>query len=46
LSLVIRKAKIIEHGRLILNSHNKVKIIWGIINKESGRNRKEVKYKL
>jgi hypothetical protein len=45
-SMVIRKAKITERDKLILNSHNKVKITWGIINKESGRNRKEVKYKL
>jgi hypothetical protein len=34
LSVVIRKAKIIEHDKLILNSHNKVKITWGIINKK------------
>ena len=40
LPMVIRKAKIIEHGKLILNSHNKVKTTWGIINKESGRNKK------
>jgi len=33
LSIVIRKAKIIEHDKLILNSHNKVKTTWGIINK-------------
>jgi hypothetical protein len=44
--MVIRKAKIIEHDKLILNSHNKVKTTWGVINKESGRNKKEVKYKL
>jgi len=35
LSLVIRKAKIIENDKLILNSHNKVKTTWGIINQES-----------
>ena len=29
-----------EHDKLILNSHNKVKITWDIINKESGRDRK------
>jgi len=38
--MFIRKAKIIEHDKLILNSHNKVKTTWGIINKESGRNEK------
>ena len=40
LSMVIRKAKITEHDKLILNSHNKVKTIWGITHKESGRNKK------
>jgi len=40
LSMVIRKAKIIEHDKLILNSHNKVKTTHGIINKECGRNKK------
>jgi len=40
LYMAIRKAKIIEHDKLILNSHNKVKTTWGIINKESGRNKK------
>jgi hypothetical protein len=39
--MVIRKAKIIEHGKLILNSHNKVQTTWDIINKESGRNKKK-----
>jgi hypothetical protein len=39
-SIFLRKAKIIEHEKLILNSHNKVKTTWGIINKESGRNKK------
>jgi len=38
LSMVIRKAKIIEHDKFIQNSYNKVKTTWGIINKESGRN--------
>jgi len=38
--MVIRKAKIIEHDKLILNSHNRVKTTCGIINKESGRNKK------
>jgi hypothetical protein len=46
LSMVIRKAKIIEHDKLILNSHNKVKTTQGIINKEGGRNKKILKYKL
>jgi hypothetical protein len=46
LSMVIRKAKRIEHDKLILNSHNKVETTWDIINKESGKNKKEVKYKL
>ena len=40
LSMVIRKAKRMEHDKLILNSHNKVKTTWDIINKESGRNKK------
>jgi len=40
LSIVIRKAKIIEHDKLILNSRNKGKTTWDIINKESGRNKK------
>ena len=44
LSIVIRKAKIIEHDKLILNSHNKFKTTWGSINKESGK--KKVKCKL
>ena len=38
--MVIRKAKRMEHDKLILNSHNKVKTTWDIINKESGRNKK------
>jgi len=38
--MFIRKAKIIEHDKLILNSHNKGKTTWGIIIKESGRNEK------
>jgi len=33
-SMFIRKAKIIEHDKLILNSHNKVKTTWGIISKK------------
>jgi MOSC domain-containing protein YiiM len=32
LSRVIREAKITENDKLILNSHNKVKTTWGIIN--------------
>ena len=39
LSVVIRKAKIMEHDKLILNYHNKVQTMWRIINKESGRNK-------
>ena len=46
LSMVIKQAKRIEYDKLILNSHSKFKITWGIISKESGRNKKEVKYKL
>jgi len=38
--MVIRKAKIMEHDKLIQNSHNRAKTTWGIINKESGRNKK------
>jgi len=41
MSMVIRKAKIIEHDKLILNSYNKVRTTWGVINKESGRNKKK-----
>ncbi|MCL2320503.1 MAG: hypothetical protein FWC47_00190 [Oscillospiraceae bacterium] len=40
MSRVIRKAKITEHDKLILNSHYKFKTTWAIINKESGRNKK------
>jgi hypothetical protein len=36
----MREAKITEKDQLILNSHNKVKTTWGIINKESGKNKK------
>jgi len=38
--MVIIKAKRMEHDKLILNSHNKLKATWGVINKESGRNKK------
>ena len=38
--MVIRKAKRIEHDKLILNSHNKIKTTWDIINKEPGKNKK------
>jgi hypothetical protein len=34
---VIKKAKCMEYDKLILNSHNKIKTTWNIINKESGR---------
>jgi len=40
LPVVIRRAKINEHDKLILNSHNKIKTTCDIINKESGRNKK------
>ena len=44
--MVIRKAKRIEHDKLILNSHNKVKTtLRSIINKESGRNKKRSEIK-
>ena len=35
-----KEAKIIEHDKLILNAHNKVKTAWDTINKEPGRNKK------
>jgi len=38
--VVIRKAKRMEHDKLILNPHNKVKTTLDIINKECGRNKK------
>jgi hypothetical protein len=41
MSMVIRKAKRMEHDKLIVNSHNKVETTWDIINKESGRNKKK-----
>ena len=44
--MFIRKAKTNEHDKLLLNYHNKVKTTWSIINKDSGRNKKEVKHKL
>ena len=40
LSRVIREAKITENDQLILNSHNKVKTTWDIVNKESGKSKK------
>jgi len=47
MSRVIRKAKIFENDKLIINSQSRVKTTWGIINKESGRSKKkEVKYRL
>jgi hypothetical protein len=43
---VIRKKKIIEHDKLIQNIQNKVKTTpRGIINKESGRNKKRSEIK-
>jgi hypothetical protein len=38
--VVIKKAKRIEHDKLIQNSHNKIKTTWGIIKKTVGRNKK------
>jgi hypothetical protein len=38
--MVIRKAKITKNDKLILNSQNKVKTTWGIINKVSGKSKK------
>jgi hypothetical protein len=38
--MVIRKAKRIKHDKLIVNSHNKVRTTWGIINKECGKTKK------
>jgi len=35
-----------EGENLILNSHNKIKTTWYILNKKSQRNEKEVKYKI
>jgi len=40
LPMVIRKAKRMKHYKLILNSHNKVKTTWSIVNKQPGRNKK------
>jgi hypothetical protein len=34
--MVMRKTKIIEDDKLILNFHNKFKTTWGIVNKDSG----------
>jgi hypothetical protein len=41
LSMVIRQAKITENDKLVLNSRNKVKTTWGVINKESGKKNKK-----
>jgi len=38
LTKVIQAAKRMEYDKLILNSRDKAKTTWGIINKESGRN--------
>jgi hypothetical protein len=32
----------IEHHKLIQNSHNKIKTTCGVVNREFGRNKKEV----
>jgi hypothetical protein len=37
LTAVIKKAKCMEYDKLILNSYNKIKTTWNVINKESGR---------
>jgi hypothetical protein len=36
----------IEHDKLFQKYHNKIKTTWGIVSKKSGRNKKDVKYKL
>ena len=38
--MFIKKANSIEHDKLVLNAHNKVKTTWGIVNEESGRNKR------
>jgi hypothetical protein len=43
LTEVIKMGNRIEHDKLIQNSHNKIKITWGIVNKVSGRNKKNCK---
>jgi len=43
LTKVIQAAKRMEYDKLILNSRDKAKTTWGIINKESGRNKKKKK---
>ena len=35
-----KKANGIEPEKFVINSHNKVKTTWDIINKESGRNKR------
>ena len=42
LSVIIRKAKRMENDKLILNSHDKDKTTFDILNKESGRNKNEL----
>jgi hypothetical protein len=44
--MFIQKAKRTEHDKLVLNFYDKIKTTWGIINKESGKNKKEVNYEL
>jgi hypothetical protein len=39
--MVIQKAKRTERDKLIINSYNKIKTTWRIINKESRRNKKK-----
>jgi hypothetical protein len=45
LTAVIKKAKMMEYEKRILNSHNKIKTTWGIINNEIGRNSNRVEIK-
>jgi len=41
--MIIKKAQRIEHDKLILNSYNKIKTIWGIIkNQEEIKKRGEI----
>ncbi|MDR0751762.1 MAG: hypothetical protein LBF12_04160, partial [Christensenellaceae bacterium] len=42
LTAVIKKAKRMEYDKCILNSRNKIKTTWGIIQKEVGRNTNKV----
>jgi hypothetical protein len=46
LTVVIKKANRMEYDKLILNSHNKIKTTWNIINKESGGKKIAITYRL